>query len=129
LIVPDQKVTVGALNAVVGMVEERIKNASWNGGGCVPTCTQTLKSLEIREWGLGGRDRFYLGDCLECPIYRGGELQSRCNRTPGSGGYEIVGSVTAREIIAGTCEETLWLIWTGPPCSVHPPRREGVCRK
>jgi len=42
-------VTVGALNAVVGMVEERIKNASWNGGGCVPTCTQTLKSLEIRE--------------------------------------------------------------------------------
>jgi len=44
---------------------------------------------------------FYLGDCIESPIYGGGELQSRCNGTPISGGYEIVGSVTAREFIAG----------------------------
>jgi len=51
--------------------------------------------------------RFYLGDCYESPIYRGGGLQSRCNDTPGSGGYEIVGSVTTIEIIAGTCKETL----------------------
>jgi len=38
LIVPDQKVTVGALNAVV---VECVKNASWNGGGCVPTGAPT----------------------------------------------------------------------------------------
>ena len=50
---------------------------------------------------------FYLGDCIESPIYRGGELHSRCNGTPSPGGYEIVGSVTAREFIAGTCKETL----------------------
>jgi len=50
---------------------------------------------------------FYLGDCIESPIYRGGELQSRCNGTPSSGGYEIVGSVNSREFIAGTCKETL----------------------
>jgi len=31
---------------------------------------------------------FYLGECIESPIYRGGELQSRCNGTPSSGGYE-----------------------------------------
>ena len=37
------------------------------------------------------------------PVYRGGGLQSRCNGKPRFGGYEIVGSVTAREIIAGTC--------------------------
>ena len=50
---------------------------------------------------------FYLEDCIESPIYSGGGLQSRCNGTPGSGGYEIVGSVIAREFIAGTCKETL----------------------
>jgi len=44
---------------------------------------------------------FYLGDCIESPVYRGGELHSRCNGTPSSGGYEIVGSVTAIEFIAG----------------------------
>jgi len=38
---------------------------------------------------------FYLGDCIESPIYRGGGTPSRCNGTSGSGGYEIVGSVTA----------------------------------
>jgi len=53
---------------------------------------------------------FYLGDCIESPLYRGGGLQSRCNGTPGSGGYEIVGSATAREFIAGTCKETLELV-------------------
>ena len=53
---------------------------------------------------------FYLGDCIESPIYRGVELQSRCNGTPGPDGYEIVGSVTAREFIAGICKETLELI-------------------
>ena len=50
----------------------------------------------------------YLGDCIESPIYRGGELQSGCSGTPGSGDYEIMGSVTAKEFIAGTCRETLW---------------------
>ena len=44
------------------------------------------------------------------PLFRGGGLQSCCNGTPGSGGYEIVGSVTAREFIAGTCRETLWFV-------------------
>jgi len=52
---------------------------------------------------------FYLGDCIESPIYRGGDLQSRCNGTPNSGGYKIVGSVTVREFIAGTCKEMLGL--------------------
>jgi len=52
-------------------------------------------------------DRFYLGDCYESPIYRGGWLQSRCNGTRVSGGYEITGSVTARERFTGTWEETL----------------------
>jgi len=42
---------------------------------------------------------FYLGDCIESPIYKGGELQSRCNGTPSSGGYEIVGSVTAESLL------------------------------
>jgi len=38
-----------------------------------------------------------------------------------------VGSVTAREFIAGTCKETLGLVWTGLVCSVHPLRgRRGV---
>jgi len=60
---------------------------------------------------------FYLGDYIESPIYRGGRLQSRCNGTPGSGGYKIVGSVTAN---AGTCIETLGLVLTGIVCSVHP---------
>ena len=78
--------------------------------GCVPAGTPTLKSVEIREWGFRGRDRFYLGDCSESPIYRGGGLQSRCNATPGSGGYEIMGSVTAKEIIAETCKEPLWFV-------------------
>jgi len=67
---------------------------------------------------------FYLGDCIESAIYRGGELQSRCNGTPSSGSYEIVGSVTAREFIAGTCKETLGLV-----CSVHPIRGEERYRK
>ena len=40
--------TAGALNAVVGMVIEGVKNASWN-GGCVPIGTPTLKSVETRE--------------------------------------------------------------------------------
>ena len=53
---------------------------------------------------------FYLGDCIESPIYRGEGLQSRCNSTPGSGGYEMMGSVTAREFITGTCKETLGLV-------------------
>jgi len=53
---------------------------------------------------------FSLGDYIESPIYRGGGLQSRCNGTPGSGGYEIVGSVSAREFIAGTCKETLGIV-------------------
>ena len=30
--------------------------------------------------------------------------------TLGSDGYEIVGSVTAIEFIAGTCRETLWFV-------------------
>jgi len=53
---------------------------------------------------------FYLRDCIESPIYRGGELQSRCNGTPSSGIYEILGSVTAREFIAGTCKEMLGFV-------------------
>jgi len=53
---------------------------------------------------------FYHGDCIESLIYRGGDLQSRCNGTLSPGDYKIVGSVTAREFIAGTCKETLGLV-------------------
>jgi hypothetical protein len=110
LIVPNQKVTSGALSAVVWTVVEYVRMLLGADGGCAPAGTQTLKLVEIRERGFRGRDRFYLGDCSESPIYRGGGLQSRCSGTPVSGGYEIMGSVTAREFIAGTCRETLWLI-------------------
>jgi len=34
-------------------------------------------------------------------------MQSRCNGTRGSGGYEIVGSVTASEIYVGTWERDI----------------------
>jgi len=44
LIVTDQKVIVGALNVVVEMVVECVKNASWNGGGCVPAGAPTKTS-------------------------------------------------------------------------------------
>ena len=74
---------------------------------------------------MRGRGRFYLGDCYESPIYRGGGLHSRCNGTPSSGGHGIVGSVTAREIIVGTCRETLWFVETGLACSMHPLARKG----
>jgi len=40
LIVPYQKVTVGALNVVVEVVVECLKNASWNGEG-VCTCRRS----------------------------------------------------------------------------------------
>jgi len=53
---------------------------------------------------------FYLGDCIESPIYRGGELHSRFNGTPNSGGYKIVGSVTAKKFTVGTCKETLGFV-------------------
>jgi len=76
------------------VVVKCFKSASWNGGGCVPAGAPTLKLVEIRK----------------SPIYRGGWLQSRCSGTPGFGGYEIVGSVTAREFIAETCKETLWFV-------------------
>jgi hypothetical protein len=48
--------------------------------------------------------RFYLGDCIESPIYRGGGLQSRSGGTPGFGGYEIVGSVTAQRVYCGNVQ-------------------------
>jgi hypothetical protein len=84
-------------------VVECVKNS---GGVC--TCrhsdAQVSRDQSVR---VKRRRRFYLGDCYESPIYRSGGLQSHCNGTPGSGGYEIVGSVTAREIIAGTYKEML----------------------
>ena len=88
------------------MVVECVRIALGTAGGC--TCrhsdTQVSRDQRVR---VKRRRRFYVGDCYESPIYRCGGLQSRCNGTPGSVGYEIVGSVTAREIIAGTCRETL----------------------
>jgi len=103
-------VTVGALNEVVNEVVKSFRMLLGTEGGCVPTGAPTLNSVEIRVWGFREEEVLYLGDCIESPIYRGGELHSRCNGTPGSSGYEIVGSVTAREFIAGTCKETLGLV-------------------
>nr|ABN09000.1 hypothetical protein MtrDRAFT_AC171534g18v1 [Medicago truncatula] len=79
LIVHDQKVTVDASNAVVLVVVK---------------CAKML---------LGADGGVY----LQALRRSSGVLQSRCNGTPGSGGYEIVESVTAKEFIAGTCRETL----------------------
>jgi hypothetical protein len=49
LIVPDQKVTAGALNAVVATVVECIEMLLGADGGCVPAGTPTLKSVEIQR--------------------------------------------------------------------------------
>jgi len=43
LIVPDQKVIADAFNAVVEVVVECLKSASWNGGGYVPSGALALK--------------------------------------------------------------------------------------
>jgi len=95
------------------------QNAPWNSGVvCTCRCSDAQvsrdQSVRVRE-----EEMFSLGDCIESPIYSGGGLQSRCNGTPDSGGYEIEGSVTAREFIARKCKETLGLV-----CSVHPLRGE-----
>jgi len=68
MIVPDQKVTVGALNAVVWMVVECVKNTLGTAEGCVPADTPTLKSVEIREWGLRGEEDSTLGTSTS-PLY------------------------------------------------------------
>ena len=49
LIVPDQKVTAGALNVVVVTVVEYVRMLFGVDGGGVPAGTPTLKSVEIRE--------------------------------------------------------------------------------
>ena len=49
MIVPDQKETAGALNAVVMTVVEYVRMLLGADGGCVPAGTPTLKSVEIRE--------------------------------------------------------------------------------
>jgi len=51
MIVLDQKVTAGALNAVVGMVLECVKNASWNDGGmctCRHSDAQVSRDQRVR---------------------------------------------------------------------------------
>jgi len=57
-------------------------------------------------------------------------MQSRCNGTHVSGGYEIGESVTAGEIFAVTWKETLQFLSTYLSCSVHPPpsRERGLLR-
>jgi hypothetical protein len=49
LIVPDQKVTAGALDAVVATVVECVEMLVGAEGGCVPAGTPTLKSVEIQR--------------------------------------------------------------------------------
>jgi hypothetical protein len=49
VIVPDQKVTAGALNVVVVMVVKGVRTTLGANGGCVPAGTPTLKSVKIRE--------------------------------------------------------------------------------
>jgi len=68
MIVPDQKVTIGALNVVVWVVVEYVKSSSWNGGGYVPIGAPTLKLAEIREWGFRGKIDSTLGTS-KSPLY------------------------------------------------------------
>jgi hypothetical protein len=49
VIVPDQKVTAGGLNAVVVTVVGYVRMLLGADEGCVPAGTPTLKSVEIRE--------------------------------------------------------------------------------
>jgi hypothetical protein len=49
LILPDQKETAGALNAVVVTMVEYVRMLLGADGGYVPAGTPTLKSVEIRE--------------------------------------------------------------------------------
>jgi len=71
-------VTAGALNEVV----KRFRMLLGTEGGCVPAGAPALKSVEIRVWGFREEEMFYLGDCIESPIYRGGELPlRRCHHT------------------------------------------------
>jgi hypothetical protein len=49
MIVPDQKETAGALNAVVVTVVECVRMLLAADGGCVPAGTPTLNSIKIRE--------------------------------------------------------------------------------
>jgi len=49
--VPDQKVTVGALNEVILRWWKALE-CSWEWKGCVPAVAPTLKSVEIRVWGF-----------------------------------------------------------------------------
>jgi hypothetical protein len=49
VIVPDQKVTVGALNVVVVTVVKCVRMLLGVDGGCVLEGTPTLKSVEIRK--------------------------------------------------------------------------------
>jgi hypothetical protein len=49
VIVPDQKVTSGVLNAVVATVVDCVGMLVGADGGCVPVGTPTLKSVEIQR--------------------------------------------------------------------------------
>jgi hypothetical protein len=49
VIVPDQKVTAGALDVVVATVVECVEMLVGADGGCVPAGTLTLKSVEIQR--------------------------------------------------------------------------------
>jgi len=128
MIVSDQKVTVSALNERV-LKWWKASECFWERRRvCSCSCSDVQVSRDQSVRVLRVRRVLPCG-LLWVPIYRGGELQSRCNGTPSSGGYEIVGSVTAREFIAGSCKETLRFVWSGLVCSIHPLcGKEGYCK-
>ena len=70
------KVTAAALSEVIMRWWKALECSLKRTRGGVPVGAPTLKLVEIRVWGFREEEVFYLGDCIESPIYRGGELQS-----------------------------------------------------
>jgi len=68
VIVPDQKVTVGALNAVVRVVVNASRMLLGTVGRCVHAGTLTLESVEIREGGFREKIDSTLGTA-KSPLY------------------------------------------------------------
>jgi len=89
-------------------------------GVCIHADTSTLKSVEVLNEGFESERDSSLEAARSLLYIEVGEC-SRCNGTHVSGGYEIVRSVTAGEIFAGTWEKIRY-------CSIPPPQERDVLR-